>query len=387
MKTYDWIVVGGGITGAVLAYELATKGLRVLIIEKDPRLSGATRYSYGGIAYLSGTSELTRLLCQEGIECHRQLSEELEADTQFRELDLIMTIPADEDPQKAVTNYAQFTIKPKLISVKDACDLEPLLNPDGMAGALIIPHAHIHPGYTTQAYHQAFLRAGGEFAIGKVVEILQKGNFIQGVKTINKTYYAANTVICAGGLSRALFQASGISIPLYFTNDEMIETPPVNLKLRTIVMTANLQRFQLEKQATTHEFDSLWDEPDYEIVPPILDPGAIQFLDGSLRMGQISRIITNPYAKIDPVASENYMRQEIGKVLPALEHIPGTWHHCLVAFSNNGLPIIRAINDVAGCYIFSGFTNPWVLVPPLAKRFANWVTGEEDNIIPQLLKT
>ncbi len=384
MKTYDWIVVGGGITGAVLAYELATKGLRVLIIEKDTRLSGATRYSYGGIAYLSGTSELTRILCQEGIECHRQLSEELEADTQFRELDLIMTIPADEDPQKAITNYAQFTTTPKLISVKDACDLEPLLNPDGMAGALIIPHAHIHPGYTTQAYHQAFLRAGGEFAIGKVVEILQKGNSIQGVKTINQTYYAANTVICAGGLSRALLKASGIAIPLYFTHAEMIETPPVNLKLRTTVMTANLQRFQLEKQATAPEFDSLWDQPENELVPPILDPGAIQFLDGSLRMGQISRIITNPYAKIDPVTSENAIRQEVGKVLPALEHIPGIWHHCLVAFSNNGLPIIREINGVEGGYIFSGFTNPWVLVPPLAKRFANWVTGEEDDIIPQL---
>lgn len=387
MKTYDWIVVGGGITGAVLAYELATKGLRVLIIEKDTRLSGATRYSYGGIAYLSGTSELTRILCQEGIECHRQLSEELEADTQFRELDLILTIPADEDPQKAIANYAQFTIPPKLISVKDACDLEPLLNPDGMAGALIIPHAHIHPEYTTQAYHQAFFRAGGEFAIGKVVEILQKGNSIQGVKTINQTYYAANTVICAGGLSRALLKGSGIAIPLYFTHAEMIETPPVNLKLRTTVMTANLQRFQLEKQATTPEFDYLWDEPENELVPPILDPGVIQFLDGSLRMGQISRIITNPYAKIDPIASENAMRQEVGKLLPALEHLPGIWHHCLVAFSNNGLPLIRAINGVAGGYIFSGFTNPWVLVPPLAKRFANWVTGEEDDIIPQLLKT
>ncbi len=26
MKTYDWIVVGGGITGAALSYELVNKG-------------------------------------------------------------------------------------------------------------------------------------------------------------------------------------------------------------------------------------------------------------------------------------------------------------------------------------------------------------------------
>jgi glycine/D-amino acid oxidase-like deaminating enzyme len=39
---------------------------------------------------------------------------------------------------------------------------------------------------------------------------------------------------------------------------------------------------------------------------------------------------------------------------------------------------------VEGVYIFSGFTNPLVFVPPLAKRFANWAAGEEDDIIAQL---
>jgi glycine/D-amino acid oxidase-like deaminating enzyme len=35
MKTYDWIVVGAGITGAALAYELAKQGLQVLLLEKE----------------------------------------------------------------------------------------------------------------------------------------------------------------------------------------------------------------------------------------------------------------------------------------------------------------------------------------------------------------
>src|ERR671932_183892 len=96
MKTYDWIVVGGGITGAALSYELATKGFSVLLLEQDATLQGATRYSYGGLAYWSGTSELTRQLCQEGIERHRTLTEELDTDTQFCELDLLLFIaPAD----------------------------------------------------------------------------------------------------------------------------------------------------------------------------------------------------------------------------------------------------------------------------------------------------
>jgi glycine/D-amino acid oxidase-like deaminating enzyme len=64
--------------GAALAYELRHQGFSVLLLEQNATLEGATPYSYGGLAYWSGTSELTRQLCQEGIERHRTLSEELE---------------------------------------------------------------------------------------------------------------------------------------------------------------------------------------------------------------------------------------------------------------------------------------------------------------------
>ncbi|MGH2414077.1 MAG: FAD-dependent oxidoreductase, partial [Microcystaceae cyanobacterium] len=74
MTTYDWIVIGGGITGSALSYELIKKGFKVLLLEKDNLSENATRYSYGGIAYWSGTTELTRQICQEGIEIQRHLS-------------------------------------------------------------------------------------------------------------------------------------------------------------------------------------------------------------------------------------------------------------------------------------------------------------------------
>ncbi|MBD2199581.1 MULTISPECIES: NAD(P)/FAD-dependent oxidoreductase [Calothrix] len=380
MKTYDWIVVGGGITGAALAYELAKTGFSVLLLEQNQVPDNATRYSYGGLAYWSGNTPITRQLCADAIARYQILPEELDADIEFRELDLLLTIPTDEDPELAAESYANCVIPPRLLTVTEAGELEPLLNRDGIPGALTVKHGHIHPEKTLQAYIQAFLRIGGEMHIGQVLQVLTNG-----VKTATETFTSANVVICAGGLSRQLLKAAGIPIKLYFTHAEIIETPPVDLRLNTLVMPATIQRFQLEAEST--QMDELWDEPGNEPAPPILDAGAIQFLDGSLRLGQISRTLTDPHAKINAQASEQWLRSSISQILPALANLPGTWYHSLVAFTPNRLPIIGEIPGFAGVHIFSGFSNPLVLIPPLAQRFAKFVSGQEDEIISQLLST
>ena len=113
MDNYDAIVIGGGLTGSALGYELAKKGLKVLLLEKDVIFDNATIYSYGGIAYWCGTDELTTRLSNEGINIHRQLSSELEAETEFRELDLLFTIDCEQNPQEVAKEYQQFHIKPQ----------------------------------------------------------------------------------------------------------------------------------------------------------------------------------------------------------------------------------------------------------------------------------
>ena len=381
METYDWIAIGGGITGSALSYELAKKGFRVLLLEKDATHDNATCYSYGGLAYWSGTTELTRQLCQEGIDLHRNLSEELGADTEFRDIDLVLTIDLEDDPQTIASNYAHFAISPQLLSVEEACQLEPLLNPQAIAGALRLPHAHIHPEKTNQAYQQAFRRLGGEVKIEQVVGLLRQGDRVQGVRTLHQTYQAANTVVCAGGLSRSLLQEAGIPAQIYFTHAQLIKTPPADIQLRTLVMPASLKRLAMEAKASDPANESLWDRPGCELAPASLEPGAIQFLDGSLCIGQVSQVLTHPQAEVDPSASEAKIRKEAGNILPSLGNIPGTWHRCLVAFASHSRPSIGEINHLTGIYLFSGFTSTLVFAPPLAQHFANWVAGEKAEML------
>jgi glycine/D-amino acid oxidase-like deaminating enzyme len=377
----DFIVVGGGLTGVCLSYELVRQGASVLLLEQHAALQGATRFSYGGIAYWAGTTDLTRQLGQAGIERYRSLSDELEFDVQFQEWDLILTIPTQADPQAIAKTYASCAISPQLISVAEACELEPLLNPPNLAAALTVRHGQVCPERTVEAFQQAFLRLGGQYQVASVQTLVQQGDRIIGVQSQEGHFFASGQVIiCAGAWSRFLLKSAGYPVPLYFTHAEILETSPTDLRLRSRVMPAIAERFRLEASASKPELNSRWEEPDQELVPAIVDAGAFQFQNGRLRLGQISRAVTNPQAKLDPVHSEQVLREQVGKVLPALAQLPAQWCHCLVAFSSDGLPLIGAVPAAtSGLFLFSGFSNPFVLVPPLAQRFAQMLISTIDD--------
>ena len=55
--TFDVIVIGGGISGAAIAYEAATRGLRVVLFEKgdfsEATSAASSKLIHGGLRYLS----------------------------------------------------------------------------------------------------------------------------------------------------------------------------------------------------------------------------------------------------------------------------------------------------------------------------------------------
>ncbi|MBF2002397.1 MAG: FAD-binding oxidoreductase [Synechococcales cyanobacterium M58_A2018_015] len=381
-QSYDWIVVGGGLAGCALGYELARAGFTVLLI--DPDRHSATRYSYGGIAYWSGTTPLTQQLCQEGIALHRQLPQELGAETHFCDINLLLTIDPDRNPTEVAAAYASCALLPTLLSPQDAHQLEPLLNPAVIAGALQLPHGQVCPEALMAAYRQALQQLGGEILQDTVTGMQPTGS-AQAVKTALATYSGANVAICAGAWSRALLKAAGYAVRLYFTQAELVETPPVEVRLHSLIMPAELKRFGMEATAGQADTEPLWDEPGHEILPPILDAGVVQLQDGRLRMGQVSRTLTDPLAVVDAEASEAAIRAAVGRLLPALEHLPGQWCCCLVSFSGDRLPLVGALPAWEGVHLFAGFSNPFALLPPVARRFAQAAaTGQADELLAQL---
>lgn len=94
-KTYDLLIIGGGIVGAGIAHDASNRGLSVLLIEKEDfgfgTSSKTTKLIHGGLRYLEQLHfRLTRELCQE-----RGLLESL-APHLVRDLSLVLPVRRDK---------------------------------------------------------------------------------------------------------------------------------------------------------------------------------------------------------------------------------------------------------------------------------------------------
>ncbi len=382
MQTYDVIVIGNGLAGAALSYELAKAGQSVLLMD-DGNPNSGTRYSYGGIGYWAGTTDLTETLFRAGLARHRELSEELGAETQLRDLDLLLTVDKETDREEIAQAYKVFRTPPVFVSAQEAHAIEPQLDAGAIAGAFHCRHAHVNPMAVVAAYNQAFRRLGGHHNITAVTELVKIGNRVTGVLTEAQAYPAGTVVVAAGAYSQQLLQAAEVQVPLFFTHAEIVETLPLDVVVRSLIMPAANPRVELEAKST--ESNDPWQQIDTQILPSVLEAGVIQFADKTARIGQISRFHTAYTPPADPGESAREMRDAIAQKIPALKTISGTWRHCLVTFTQDGLPLVGPVPQVSGLHLFSGFTGPFALVPPVAQRYAQHLTAEPDNLIEQML--
>ncbi len=381
MPTFDWIVVGNGLTGAALSYELAKQGSTVLLLERSANPANATRYTYGGVPHWSGNTALLQQLYHESLERYTALPEETGVAHHYRELDLLLTVEQGQDPQALAERYAAVETPPVPITATEAHEREPYLNSAAIAGALTVRHGHVDPAALVKAYNHGLQKLGGQIIIATVTGLVRMGDRITGVTTPTQAYAAGNVAVAAGGLTRELIKTAGVKVPVYFSHAELVETPPLDWELRSLIMPADLTRSAIESEASDDGTHDLWDEPGHEIRPPMLDSGCVQFPDGRLRIGQISRINTALEPPLDAIKGEQRIRKGIEPLVPALKQVPGQWHACRVAFSEDSLPLAGAFPGLQGGYVFSGFTSPFGLVPAMAEHFARWASDGNSNVL------
>ncbi len=145
-REFDLVVIGGGVAGAGVAQDAASRGLSVLIIEKDDFGSGSssrtTKLIDGGLRYLEQMQfGLTRELCQE-----RGLLEQL-APHMVHDFSFVLPLARDKKffglkAQLALTIYDLLSINARgvrrheRLGKKAALEAAPSLSQEMISGAL-----------------------------------------------------------------------------------------------------------------------------------------------------------------------------------------------------------------------------------------------------------
>ncbi len=276
MKSYDVIIIGGGVIGTAIAYELSKIGVRnVALFEKSYLSSGSTGRCGAGVRQQWGL-KFNALLAKKSVDIFEKLSDELGIDIEFRQGGYLVLAHTDHQIEQFEKNVAlqnSLGIPSRFVDKAEAKAICPPLNTDKfLAATFCQTDGHANPFLTTFAYASAAQRNG--ITIRKHTEvtgIFSENGAVRGVEIAGgEKFYAPVVVNAAGPWSKETAALAGIDLPTYPERHQILVTEPVEKMFETMVISFQigiyLQQvphgsFVLgigEKEHPSHNIDSNW---------------------------------------------------------------------------------------------------------------------------------
>ncbi|HPX15396.1 MAG TPA: FAD-binding oxidoreductase [Petrotogaceae bacterium] len=238
------VVIGGGVVGCSIAYNLALQGISdVILIEKSFLASGSTGRCGAGVRQQWGT-KMNCLLAQKSMEILENMNDILHTkrDIELKQKGYLLLAYTEKEMnqfKKNVELQNSLGIASKIITPAQAREIVPYLNTEKLlGGAFYEKDGHANPFLVTNAYAQAAISLGAEVnTYTEVVSIKRNGSKIEGVQT-SKGFISTDTVIdAAGGYSKEIGKMAGVDIPVYPQRHQILVTDPVDEVLGPMVMS------------------------------------------------------------------------------------------------------------------------------------------------------
>lgn len=231
-RTADVVVIGAGVQGCSIAYNLAKMGVKdIVVLEKGTICSGSTGRCGAGIRAQWGTE----MNCRFGLAAvgkFEQLHEELGMDCGLNQSGYLMVAYKDsefEQLQKSMKLQNSLGINTRVVTYDEAKEICPGLAAENAVGFTFHDRdGHADPFLTTFAYMEAGKRLGVKFLrFTEATDVKTVAGRVAGIVSSRGDIDAPVVVNAAGGYSQFISKMAGVEIPNFSERHEILITEPV----------------------------------------------------------------------------------------------------------------------------------------------------------------
>ena len=203
--------------GCSTAYELARRGVRVAVVEKEALASGSTGKS-SAIVRQHYSNEVTARMARWGLDVFRDFGERVGGDSGFVNAGFVVLVPAEDEEglRSNVSLQRSVGIDTRLLAPEEIAEVVPGLAAADLVAAAYEPDAgYADPHLTTTGFYQAAKRHGATFFFNReVTGIRFAGGKVRGVDTSEGPLEAGAVVNCAGPWGARVAAMADVEVPV-----------------------------------------------------------------------------------------------------------------------------------------------------------------------------
>jgi sarcosine oxidase subunit beta len=215
--TADAVVIGAGVHGASLAFHLAERGLRPVVLEASTIASGATGRS-SGLVRMHYDVESDARLAWRSHAYFRSWDERVGGDAGFVRTGFLQLVPAEEQEalRANVAMLSRVGIATELLGMEQLAQLLPGVAMDSFTIAAWEPESgYADPTATATTLMAAAVRLGARLVQrAPVTAIRVEGDRVIGVDTPRGSWDAAIIIDAAGAWAGRVAAMVGLHLPL-----------------------------------------------------------------------------------------------------------------------------------------------------------------------------
>jgi sarcosine oxidase subunit beta len=373
---YDTIVIGGGVIGTSIAFHLAKRRKKVLLIEKTDLASGASGACDQQIILQSKNPGVHLKLALKSAELYPEISKEIDHDIEYRHCGGMILIETQEEMpimHDFVERQRQTGLQVEILPREDAVKFQPGLAAHILGATYSPQDAEVNPMEVTFGFAKVAKKFGTEILLEtEATGLIMHHNRVEGVLTGKGTFYADTVINAAGAWAPEIGRMAGLNIPITPRRGQIVITEPFAPFLKHVMLSAQyiVAKFHpdiLKNASNRARQLGVGLALSQSQKGNILIGATREFVgyDTHVTYNGMKEILKNAARLVPPLKELNIIRVMAG----------------LRPYTPDGLPLIGWVNGLEGFFMAAGHEGDGIALSPVTGKIVSELICERSTFV------